>query len=351
MVSTPSYEAAFGSTSVATYLNSTLRPKGELLTGYRTLSNTSLPDDLALISGQAPNSDTMAGCPTYADFATGTTPAKDGQTPGAGCVYPNTTLTIGDQMDGADLRWRAYVGAMTSACEHPNSGAANLAPTAAAPYTSLVNPFVYFHSLLDLGDCQSYDQPLTQLQPALRSTKRTPSYLFISPDACSAGLSTSCPTGQPTGPAAVDAFLQATVPTILHAPAYRHGGALMILFTVAPPAAGTPTPTSTTSTTSTTGTTNTTSTTTTTTTTATSETTTSTTTGAPTTSTPTTSAPTTGAVRTGALIISPYTHPGAVDSAVYDPDSVLRSVEDVFGLSGLAGARHAHAFDRRVLSR
>ncbi len=228
------------STSVATYLNSKLRPKGELLSGYRTLAGSSLPDYLAMISGQAPNPDTLAGCPDYADFAPGVTPAKDGQTPGSGCVYPNTALTIGDQMDGADLRWRAYIGSMTSPCEHPNSGAATVPPSAADPYSPTVNPFVYFHSLLDLGDCQSDDQPLAGLKPALRSAGRTPSYVFIAADPCQAGLSASCPTGQPSGLAAVDSFLQATVPMILHAPAYRHGGALMILFTVAPPAAGAP---------------------------------------------------------------------------------------------------------------
>jgi hypothetical protein len=359
MVSTPSFQAAFGSGSAATYLNSKLRPRGELLSGYRTLSSASLPDYLALISGQSPNSDTLAGCPTYVDFSAGTTPAKDGQTPGAGCVYPNTTLTIGDQMDSADLHWRAYVGAMTSACEHPNSGAANLAPTAAAPYSSTVNPFVYFHSLLDLGDCQSYDQPLNQLQPALRSAKRTPSYVFIAPDTCSAGLATSCPTGQPTGLAGVDAFLQSTVPAILRAPAYRHGGALLILFTAAPATASPPSSSSGTTsptggTTSTAGTTSapttSTSTTTSTTTTSTPTTTTPITTTSTTPSTTTTGTPT-GPVRTGALVISPYTHPGSTDAAVYDPDSVLRSVEDIFGLSSLAGARHAKAFDRRVFTR
>jgi hypothetical protein len=57
-LSTGSYRTAFGPGSVAHYLNGKLRPRGTLLSGYRALGDTELPDYLAMISGQAPNPDT-----------------------------------------------------------------------------------------------------------------------------------------------------------------------------------------------------------------------------------------------------------------------------------------------------
>lgn len=344
VVSTPSFQAAFGRGSAATYLNGTLRLKGVLLSGYRTLGTEALPDYLAMVSGQAPNKDTEQDCTTYAEFPSKAAPAKDGLVPGAGCIYPNTAVTVGDQLDGANLHWRGYMDGMTSPCQHPNSGAADTTvsatgtlsgttsttsstststtsatttsatttttasptttgatttPGADSGYATRENPFVYFHSLLDLGDCQSDDLPLTKLSGALRSASSTPRYAFIAPDPCDDGTASTCPVGKPTGIAASDAFLRQVVPGILGSAAYRSGGALIIAFTTAP--AGTS--------------------------------------GAG------------GPVRTGALVISPHTRAGATVARAYDPYSVLRTVEDVFGLTSLARAKSAHGFDQAVFTR
>jgi hypothetical protein len=328
VLSTPSYAAAFGRDTPAHYLNAKLRPKGELLSQYHTLGGSPLPDYLAMISGQPPNRDTRTGCPVYSEFPSSAAPAKNGRVRGVGCVYPNTALTLGDQMDGAALRWRAYIGGMSSPCQHPNSGAGADATANAAG----VNPFIYFHSLLDLGDCQSDDLAYGRLATALGSARRTPSYAFISPDACDSGATAACPAGSPTGLAAADAFLQRVVPSILRSPAYRAGGALLVVFATAgspPPATPAAAPSG------------------------------ATTTAAPATTVATTPTSTTGAgapapdapVRTGALILSAHTKPGSIDARPYNPYAVLRSVEDVFGLSALAGARSARGFDGRAFSR
>jgi hypothetical protein len=331
-LTTPSYATAFGHGSAATYLNTTLRPKGELLSGYRTLRGSALPDLVAMVSGQAPNADTTSGCTTYRDFHAGAAPAADGLVPGAGCVYPTTALTIGDQLDGADLPWRAYIGGMTGPCVHPNSGAVDASAT--GDYATARNPFVYFHSLLDLGDCQHDDLPYEKLAGALATPSRTPSYAFISPDPCDAGAA-SCPAGQPTGIAAADAFLRQAVPAILHSAAYRASGALMIVFSAAPAGSGAvsgtvTSPSSTTTSTSSTSTTT-------------------TTTTSSATATASTSAAG-GPVRTGALVISPFTKAGSTDATSYDPYAVLRTAEDVFGLTTLARAKTAHGFDAAVFS-
>ncbi len=343
-LSTPSYAAAFGHGSVATYLNGKLRPKGELLSGYRTLSGAPLPDLLAMVSGQAPNKDTTAGCATYSDFPTGAAPAADGLVPGDGCVYPNTALTIGDQLDGASLSWRAYVEGMSAPCVHPNDGAAD--DNVTGGYATARNPFVYFHSLLDLGDCQHDDVPFGKDAAALRSPSRTPSYAFISPDPCDSGAGSACPAGQPTGIAAADAFLKRTVPAILDSAAYRASGALVIVFTATPPASSSTASSSSTTTSSTTSATTTSATTTSATTTS------ATTTSASTTSSATAapSATSTSPLRTGALVLSPFTKAGSSDAAAYDPYSILRTAEDVFSLSKLARAKSAPGFDATAFS-
>ena len=297
-LSTPSYDAAFGNGSAAPYLNSKLRPKGALLTNYHTLGTASMPDYIALVSGQEPNQDTTGGCPTYSEFRGGTAANKQGLVAGNGCIYPNTALTIGDELDSADLSWRAYVEGMTAPCEHPNTGAAT---TPTGDYTPALNPFVFFHSLLDLGDCQNDVLPYAAFGRALGSPHRTPAFSYIAPDACDSGSSATCPAGQPQGIAAADAFLQKAVPPILHSAAYRKDGALVIVFTASPPAAGTFDSNN-------------------------------------------------GPVRTGALVLSRYTRHGSTLRGSYDPYAVLRTVEDIFALDGLGDSRHAHGFGEKVFT-
>jgi phosphatidylinositol-3-phosphatase len=346
VLSTPSYAAAFGHDSVASYLNKTLRPRGKLLSRYQTLGSSPLPDLLAMASGQAPNPDTRAGCATYSEFASGAAPNSGGQVPGSGCIYPNTAITIGDQLDGAATPWRGYVDGMSKPCQHPDSGAVDTSQSGQTSpgggedgYATSENPFVYFHSLLDLGDCQSDDLPFGHLTTALKTKTRTPGYAFIAPDTCDSGAETTCANGKPGGLRAADAFLRRVVPPILASPAYRANGALVIVFTaggaLSATAGGTP-PTTTTPTTTTPTTTTTSATTTTTTTT--------------TTASTETSATSSGPLRTGALVLSRFTTPGSVDAHRYDPYSVLRSLEDIFGVSALAHAKAAGSFAARSFS-
>lgn len=295
-LTTPSYDAAFGHGSVAQYLNDKLRPQGTLLTGYRTLGGAELPDYLAMVGGQAPNADTRADCPSYDEFPSSAKPTKSGQVPGTGCIYPNTALTIGDQVTASGHAWKAYVDDMgATACVHPNSNAVDDAPLpgAGTDYDTRHNPFIYFHSLLDLGDCASDDLTLSKLPAALSSQSKTPRFAFIAPGACEDAAQTSCPNGSPAGLAGEDAFLETWVPKILHSPAFEKNGALIIAFAHAAPS---------------------------------------------------TDATDSGPVRTGALVISRYAHAGRTISKAYNPYSILRSIEDVLALQPLAHAKHAKSF-------
>jgi phosphatidylinositol-3-phosphatase len=304
-LSTPSYAAAFGKKSVAKYLTGTLVKKGTLLSGYKTLPDSSeLGDELAMVSGQAPNADTRGDCATYAEFPSSAKTASNGDVSGDGCIYPDTALTIGDQVTSSGKFWGAYVEDEGSQpCVHPNSGAADDAalPGAGAEYDTRHNPFIYFHSLLDLGDCATDDLALTALPKALRSTGNTPEYSFIAPDACDDASATTCTGGDLSGLAGENAFLATWVPQILSSPAYKKDGMLLILFTTPGPAAA---------------------------------------------SSPKTSK----AVRTGALVLSKYAAAGSTVKATYNPYSVLVSIEDLFDFTPLAHAKGAKSFLSAALS-
>lgn len=281
-LASPGYEAAFGATPQMPYLATTLRPQGQLLSGYSLLDAGTLPNGIAAVSGQPPTAETKAGCPDYGK-----------------CVYPAEELTLADQLGLAKFSWRAYVEGMVDPttgapanCVYPQPGAPE--STAPGAYSSQDNPFVYFHSLLDLGDCASSDVPATELDKDLAKATKTPNYSYIVPSACNAGVPGQCPAnadGTPAaeGAAAADAYLSQLVPKILASPAYKKDGLLVVAFDAANPAAA----------------------------------------GAPAPPEP---------LKTGALLVSPFVTAGSTDSFEYTPYSLLKSTEDLFGLEYLGKA-------------
>jgi hypothetical protein len=298
-LTTSSYDAAFGTASVAHYLNHKLVPKGTVLGGYESLGGAELPDYLAMISGQAPNPDTSGDCPAYDDFPAGSQPDSQGLVPGAGCVYPNTVLTIGDQVTAAGHSWRAYIDGMgTTSCLHPDSGGPTATPpTGAGPdYSLLHNPFVYFHSLLDLGSCATDDVSLDQLPRDLSRPATAPTFAFIAPGACLDAAVSTCASGGPAGLEGEDAFLRTWVPRILHSKAYRDDGALIITFALPGPSQ------------------------------------------AQSASTPAGSAP------VGALLLAPHAARGKIVSTAFNPYSVLKSVEQLLRYKPLGKAGSARSF-------
>jgi hypothetical protein len=237
------------------------------------------------------------------------------------------------------------------------------------------NPFVYFHSLIDGPDCASGDVGLGQLASDLKVAGTAPSLAYIVPNRCHDGAEQPCAPGQPSGLPAADAFLRTLVPTIESSPAYRDGGLIAITFDQAPPtgpnadstsccnqptypnipagssattpASGTtgPTgPTGPTGTSSATGPTG--------------------TTGAtgptgptgatgPSGATPPPVTPGTppGGGKVGLLLISPFVKAGSANTTdSYDHFSLLRSIEDLFGLPhlGYAADPALPAFDKVV---
>lgn len=239
------FSATFGPGSDAPYLAQTLQAKGALLTQYYGTGHNSLDNYIAMIGGQANTPQTSADCNLYADFhQTGAAP--DGQAVGQGCVYPASVKTLANQLIDAGLTWKGYMEDMgndpareSSSCGHPPLNALDLtekaeAPSAAAPlgdmYATRHDPFMYFHAIIDLPVCKSNVVNLRQLKTDLASIASTPNFSFITPNLCNDGHDSPCANGEPGGLKSINFFLQKWIPVILNSPAYQKDGLVIINF-------------------------------------------------------------------------------------------------------------------------
>lgn len=285
-LASPGYEAAFGTSSQMPYLSGTLRQQGVLLTNYSLLDEAPLANGFAAIGGQKPNPASEADCPDYEK-----------------CLLPVETLSLADQLSTGHFTWHAYLGDMTDPegkpgnCVHPETDAAEAPPTGG--YAAKLNPFVYFHSLLDLGDCAANDVPLSELAGDLKKPDSTANFSYIAPNLCDSGFRGKCPEGTPDGAAAADAFVEKLVPEILASPAYKQDGLVIVSFGAADPAPPT-----------------------------------------------VPAAAPTDPLKVGGLLISPLLTAGGTDGTIYTPYSLLRSVDELFGLAplGEAEGKKVHSF-------
>jgi hypothetical protein len=316
MLENKSYQETWGPSSVATYLNGTLRAKGELLTNYYGVGHASLDNYIAQISGQAPNPSTQGDCTTYVPFvATGT--GADGQLLGKGCVFPAAVKTIADQLTSAGKTWKAYeedIGNSSTdpkTCRHPALGSPDrtLIARKGDQYATRHDPFVYFDSIIGSPRCATEVVGLDQLTTDLGSVATTPSLSYITPNLCHDGHDSPCVDGEPGGLVSSDQFLSEWVPKIMASPAFTADGMLIVTFDEAEltgaekdTSACCHTPPD------------------------------------PNTAEPGLSGP--GGGRVGALVVSAATKAGTTDTTPYNHYGLLCSVEDVFGLAhlGFAGA-------------
>jgi phosphatidylinositol-3-phosphatase len=364
MLADQPYASVFGPSSSAPYLAKTLEQRGELLVRYYAVAHDELANEIALVSGQGPTPQTEINCPTYADVAPAT-PGADGQVLGAGCVYPSSTETLAGQLSAKHLTWKAYVegtsaGSDSAAggsqvgggCTHPTLGSADptvnqtlpAAQTTAEPaadqpptayeaaagtaYATFRNPFLYFHGVIDSSACASEDVGIGQLTSDLASAHGAPSLSYIVPSLCDDGNPTPCAPGRPAGLAPTEAFLRRVVPPILASKSYKHGGLLVITVDQAPssgiyadsssccgqpafPALPPP----------------------------------------PMLPGGATARPT-GGGQVGALLLSPYVKPGTTSEETFNHFSLLRTIEDLFGLGhlGYAALPKVEAFGASVFN-
>ena len=247
------YDDTFGTSTQDPYLTGTLKPMGAMLTQYYGTGHVSLDNYISMISGQPSTLQTQSDCTKYNEFTqTGTT--TDGLPIGDGCVYPATTLTLVDQLKAKGYTWRGYMEDMgndptreSATCGHPTLGATDLtqspqAPSTAVPagdqYATRHNPFMYFHSIIDSASCATNVVALPQLETDLASVATTPNFVFITPNLCHDGhdgdgtgaTGKGCVNGEAGGLTSSDAFLKTWVAKIMASPAYKQDGLIIINF-------------------------------------------------------------------------------------------------------------------------
>jgi phosphatidylinositol-3-phosphatase len=311
----------FGDKTDIPYLANTLAGQGAFVRNYYATGHLSLDNYISMVSGQAPNPYTQADCPDYTNV-TPALPSSDGQVTGIGCVYPPGVQNIATQLEGNGYTWKGYMQDMANSapaqpasCRHPALNASDSTQTAkpSDQYAARHNPFVYFHSIIDFPTCQANDVDLSQLTPDLRSAATTPDYAFITPDLCNDGHDTPCADGGPGGMKQANGFLKGLIPQITASPAYQDHGLIIVTFDEAaggespgddgsaccdePTGPNTPAPGALT--------------------------------GGP------------GGGRVGAVMVSNCIQPGTVSTDPYNHYSLLRSIEDNFGLPHLGYAAQA----------
>lgn len=241
MLENESYPVTFGPQSIAPYLAHELPKQGALLTNYYGIGHYSLDNYIAMISGQAPNPATQADCTTFSEFApTAKKPDSNGQLPGSGCVYPKSVLTLANQLTSASYTWKAYMEDMgkdpareSATCAHPAIDAADNTEHATPndQYATKHNPFMYFHSIIDDKKyCDSRVVNLDHLTDDLAKLATTANLVYITPNLCHDGHDAPCKNGEPGGLISADAFLRTWVPRIVNSPVFKQDGLLIITF-------------------------------------------------------------------------------------------------------------------------
>ena len=276
--------ATFAATSPAHYLNS-LRAQGVFLPDYYGTGHASLDNYIAMVSGQPDNPLSAGDCVELSLY---------------NCAQIQNLYAggrnLGDQLDAAHVSWKSYMDSTPTACFHAPYSAASPSPDAyqgdsqkapAKDYADRHNPFVWFPDFVgNQARCAAHQKPYTALAGDL-AANALPAFAFITPDTCHDGHDNPCSSGQPGGLVGLDTWLRTNLPPLL---TYlrAHNGLLVINFDE-------------------------------------------------------------GAVdlndvclscasggiggRTGALLLSPRVKAGTVDPTSYDHMSLLRTLEDSFGIS------------------
>ena len=287
--------ATFADNSPAHYLNS-LRAKGAFVPGYYGTGHVSLDNYIAMVSGEPNNVVTNTDCLTVSLYT---------------CAQSTMAFSngrhLGDQLDDAGITWKSYMDGTPSPCFHapygtdlaalvtPDPYQGNSQTPPAKDYADRHNPFIYFPDFVGNDSrCAAHQRPYTELSGDL-AADTLPAFSFITPDTCHDGHDATCSDGSPGGLVGADAWLSINLPPLLTY-LQSHNGLLIINFDEGAVAAPSPT--------------------------------------AP----PADSACSTcvsGGLggRTGAIVIGPGVTAGKTVASSYDHHSLLRTIEDSFGLA------------------
>ena len=322
------YAQSFGTPSADPYLAKTLPRMGALLENYYAIGHASADNYIAQVSGQAPDLGTQADCPLWIPFPGHVVAGPYHQVLGEGCVYPAAVPTLGNQLSAAGRSWAAYLQDMGNdpgrdntvstargpACGHPATWSADRTRHAERgdQYAARHDGFAFFRSVTaNAAFCAAHILSFRPLPGDLARASATPAFSFLVPNLCNDGHDAPCADGGPGGLVQADRFLARWVPVIMAAPPYRDGGLIVVTFDEGSDAAACCGESS----------------------------------GLgpshPNVPLPGKTGP--GGGRIGAVLLSPLIRPGTISTVPYNHYSLLRTIEDIFGLPHLGDAAMAQA--------
>ncbi len=144
--------------------------------------------------------------------------------PSYDCVYePPDDVNLGDQLEAAGLTWKGYMESMPMPCAHGTEGDPD---PYQIDYATRHNPFMYYRDIVgDQARCDAHDVPYTDLAVDL-ANDTVPNYALIVPNTCN-----DAHDGAPDcGLATADAWLAANLPPILGSAAFADRGVLIVTF-------------------------------------------------------------------------------------------------------------------------
>jgi hypothetical protein len=221
--------STFAAGSPATYLNG-LRSQGVFVPDYYGTSHLSLTNYIAMASGQPANGLTNTDCSVVSLYV---------------CAQSTLLFSggrhLGDQLEGAGLSWKAYLDGAPTLCFHgpystsltdlitpdPYQGDSQTPP--AKDYADRHNPFIYFPNLVgNPSRCAAHERPYTELAGDVAGNT-LPAFSFITPDTCHDGHDDVCSNGSPGGLVGADQWLSTNLPPLISY-LQSHNGLLIINF-------------------------------------------------------------------------------------------------------------------------
>lgn len=209
-----------GNTADAPYLNQLAGSYG-IATHYFGVTHPSLPNYLAAISGsfQGIWDDCPAGAGVTCgpqDFASQLTSREAAAAGSTTHLFSGRTLV--DQLEAHGLTWKAYMQSLP---------AAGFSGGYAGLYGEKHDPFMYFAAIRNNPERLQRVVPFTQFSADLQSSTM-PNFAWISPDLCNDMHGASTCSDYHALIAQGDAFIRATVGTIMSSPAWKAGAAIVI---------------------------------------------------------------------------------------------------------------------------
>ena len=214
----------WGPASVAHYLNS-LVPRGVFASQYFATGHASLDNYIAMVSGQPDQPLTASDCIPVNLWL-----CEQGQS------LMSNGRNLADQLEAKGITWKGYMDGAPSPCFH-----ADYSPTALPPdpyqgdsqkppakdYADRHNPFIYFKDIIENdARCRAHVRPFTDMARDI-GRNALPAFSFITPDSCHDGHDDPCSNGQPGGLVSADKWLSQNLPSLIDY-LWAHHGLLLI---------------------------------------------------------------------------------------------------------------------------